>query len=58
MKANKIELYEVRVPGETRWSAHRTLGAAQEEKEKANLTCRSGHQVYARHENGDVSGPY
>lgn len=58
MNANKIETYEVRVPGNTCWSSHKTLRMAEKERETANRICHRGHEVFARHENGDVSGPY
>lgn len=59
MTANPIKHYTVRVPGNTCWSDnHRSERAAKRECDKANRVCRAGHQVYAKHANGDVTGPY
>jgi hypothetical protein len=58
MTANPIVKWTVRVPGNTAWSEHRTEAAARREAMRANRTCRPGHQVFARHANGDVTGPY
>lgn len=56
---NRITHWTVRVPGNTSWSdGHKTEKAAKRERDKANRVCRPGHQVYAKHENGDVTGPY
>ena len=57
--SNPIIKYVVRVPGNTAWSGeHKTEKAALREAKKANRVCRTGHRVYATHENGDVTGPY
>ncbi len=58
MKPDRILRYEVRVPGNTAWSEHRTERAAVREAERANRTVRPGHRVFARHESGNVTGPY
>lgn len=56
--ANSIVTYVVRRPGETAWSEHKTEKAAKKECEVANRTVQPGHKVYAKHQNGDVTGPY
>lgn len=55
---NPIIRYVVRVPGEASWSEHRTLRAALKEAAVANRISRPGHKVYAKHANGDATGPY
>jgi hypothetical protein len=54
----KVVKYVVRVPGSTSWSEHKTLSAAQREAETANRVVRPGHQVFAEHQDGAVTGPY
>lgn len=58
MFSNKIIKYIVRVPGCTAWSEEHTEQAAFRECERANRTCRPGHEVYVQRKNGDVTGPY
>ena len=51
-------IYVVRRPGCVAWSEHRTARAAKREAEKANRICCPGHEVYAVHKDGNVTGPY
>lgn len=49
----------VLVPGETVWRDEiPTEREALAECELANRTCRPGHEVYAKHCNGNWTGPY
>ena len=54
---NPIIKYVVRRPGCVAWSEHRTAKAAMRAAEKANRIC-PGHEVYAVHKDGKVTGPY
>ena len=58
MYPNPIIKYVVRIPGNTSWSEHKSEKAAQKEREKANRICKPGHQVFAEHKDGTVTGPY
>ncbi|WP_373509219.1 hypothetical protein [Thiocapsa sp.] len=47
------------MPGETAWRDEiSTEREALAECELANRTCRPGHEVYAKHRNGNWTGPY
>lgn len=56
---NKIKHYTVRRPGNTAWlDEMKTFEEAKREKDFANRTCAPGHEIYARHVDGIVTGPY
>lgn len=56
--SNPIVKYLVRIPGSTPLSTHSTEDEARRECQKANRICCPGHQVFAEHADGTVSGPY
>lgn len=56
---NPIRHWCVRVPGETAWRDEiPSEREALAERELANRTRRPGHEVFARHSNGNWTGPY
>lgn len=56
--SSPIVTYIVSIPGNTPLSTHTTEEEAKKECHKANRICCPGHQVFAEHEDGTVSGPY
>jgi hypothetical protein len=57
---NPIKKYVIREPGCTAWAETRgTLeGAARRLKDEARAAGLAKAQIYAEHENGDITGPY
>jgi hypothetical protein len=56
--SNPIVKYIVRIPGNSPMSEHGTEDEARKECHKANRICCPGHQVFAEHADGTVTGPY
>jgi len=58
MLPNKITKYVVRIPGQTYWAEYDTLKEAKNGKIRAEMIVGITHNIYAVHENGDITGPY
>lgn len=58
MVANPIVKFVVRAPGMAAWSEHGAEKAAHTEAKVATNRLNKTCHVYARHANGDVTGPY
>lgn len=56
--ASPIVNYIVQIPGSTPLSTHDTEEEAKKQCVKANRLCCPGHQVFAEHVDGTVTGPY
>lgn len=55
---DQVVKYIVRIPGCTPLSEHGTEEEARKECQKANRMCCPGHQVFAEHGDGTVTGPH
>jgi hypothetical protein len=55
--SNPITKYIVRIPGNTPMGEFITEDDAKKECQKANRLCCPGHQVFAEHADGTVTGP-
>jgi len=55
--SNPIVAYIVQLPGCTPLSSHATEAEARKQCESINRICCPGHQVFAQHADGTVTGP-